>query len=166
MVIPFPLLYKLKVDRRKRWVLIAIFALPTIPIIFAILRLVTTNPNTHNVDPIKFQLFSLLENTAAIVTSCLPALRLFVTKSHNTTIYSDSQKYSQGRRGGYDITGSMSSKQQAGIPFNSLSYTHHDAHVVHDRGVIRKAASKDSDEEFLNPTPSRGVLVTQEYHVT
>lgn len=163
MLIPFPLLHKLKVDRRKRWVLIALFALPIIPIIFAILRLVTTNPHTHNVDPIKFQLFSLLENTAAIITSCLPAIRLFVSKSHNNTGYSDSQKYSQGHHGLYNnFRGSMSSKQQGGIPFNSLSYTHHDAHV----GVIRKAASKDSDEEFLNPTPPRGVLVTQEYQVT
>lgn len=78
MLIPFPLLRKLHVNARTRLLLAALFALPIIPIIFAVLRLVMANATTSNVDPVKFQLFSMLENSSAIVTSCLPALRLFI----------------------------------------------------------------------------------------
>ncbi|KAJ5960015.1 uncharacterized protein N7479_007165 [Penicillium vulpinum] len=172
MVIPFPLLYKLNVDPRKRWILVGLFSLPIIPIIFAILRLVMTNPKSHNVDPIKFQLFSLLENTAAIVTSCLPAFRLFIANAHNSTVHSDSRpsRYSRGLRGAYKNFGASSSnKQETGIPFESLNYASHDTHIIHDGSLVGKALSKDSDEESLNPyhpTPPHGVLVTQEYRVT
>ncbi|KAL4866919.1 hypothetical protein BDV12DRAFT_210268 [Aspergillus spectabilis] len=81
MIIPFPLLQHLQVAPRKKLLLTAIFSLPLIPIIFAILRLVIANPHNENVDPIKFQLYSMLENSSAIVTSCLPSFRLFVVNS-------------------------------------------------------------------------------------
>ncbi|KAJ5690161.1 hypothetical protein N7462_004553 [Penicillium macrosclerotiorum] len=178
MVIPFPLLHKLKVNRRKRWILIGIFSLPIIPIMFAILRLVMTNPKTHNVDPIKFQLFSMLENTSAIITSCLPAFRLFIVNAHNSTVHSDSRpsdRYSRGLGGSYRNFGgqSQNSRKNAGIPLGSLTQSQFDSYhglkVVHERSVVGKAVSSDSDEEALNPqypTPAYGVLVTNEYHVT
>ncbi|KAL4918312.1 hypothetical protein BDW62DRAFT_210580 [Aspergillus aurantiobrunneus] len=81
MLIPFPLLPKLQVPPRKKYTLAAIFSLPLIPILFAVLRLVIAKPaDNENVDPIKFQLYSMLENSSAIVTSCLPSLRLFVVQ--------------------------------------------------------------------------------------
>lgn len=177
MIIPFPLLHKLKVNRRKRWILIAVFSLPIIPIMFAILRLVMTNPKTHNVDPIKFQLFSMLENTSAIVTSCLPAFRLFIVNAHNSTVHSDSRpsrRYSRGVGGSYRNFGDSSQhKKSGGIPLGSFTPSHcdsyHEANVVHDRVVVGKGVSVDSDEEALNPrypTPTYGVLVTNEYRVT
>ncbi|KAL5339025.1 hypothetical protein BJX70DRAFT_398020 [Aspergillus crustosus] len=81
MLIPFPLLHHLQVAPRKKLLLSAIFSLPLIPILFAILRLVIANPANGNVDPIKFQLYSMLENSSAIVTSCLPSFRLFVVNA-------------------------------------------------------------------------------------
>ncbi|KAJ5883983.1 uncharacterized protein N7473_010869 [Penicillium subrubescens] len=177
MIIPFPLLHKLKVNPRKRWILIAIFSLPIIPIMFAILRLVMTNPKTHNVDPIKFQLFSMLENTSAIVTSCLPAFRLFIVNAHSSTVHSNSRpshRYSRGVGGSYRNFGdSAQHKKSEGIPLGSFTPSHcdsyHEANVVHDRVVVGKGVSVDSDEEALNPrypTPTYGVLVTNEYRVT
>ncbi|KAL4963782.1 uncharacterized protein BDV14DRAFT_209697 [Aspergillus stella-maris] len=80
MLIPFPLLPTLQIPTRKKLILASIFSLPIIPIIFAVLRLVIANAETENVDPVKFQLYSMLENSSAIVTSCLPSLRLFVVK--------------------------------------------------------------------------------------
>jgi hypothetical protein len=63
MLIPFPILRKLQVNTSQRIVLIVIFCLPIIPIIFAILRLVETNPNKSTVDAMGLPLFSMLENT-------------------------------------------------------------------------------------------------------
>ncbi|KAL4886724.1 hypothetical protein BJY04DRAFT_213480 [Aspergillus karnatakaensis] len=80
MLIPFPLLQHLRIPPRKKLLLSLLFSLPLIPILFAILRLIIANPTGGNVDPIKFQVYSMLENSAAIVTSCLPSLRLFVAK--------------------------------------------------------------------------------------
>ncbi|KAF3398193.1 hypothetical protein F1880_005673 [Penicillium rolfsii] len=177
MVIPFPLLHKLKVSRRKRWILIAVFSLPIIPIMFAILRLVMTNPKTHNVDPIKFQLFSMLENSSAIVTSCLPAFRLFIVNAHSSTGQSDlrpSHRYSRGAGGSYRNVGDSSQhKNKVGIPLGSFTPSHgdlyHEENAIHNRVVVGKGVSDDSDEEALNPrypTPTYGVLVTNEYRVS
>ncbi|RMJ27517.1 hypothetical protein PHISP_01646 [Aspergillus sp. HF37] len=102
MLIPFPLLRKLHVNARTRLLLAVLFALPIIPITFAVLRLVMANATTSNVDPVKFQLFSMLENSSAIVTSCLPALRLFIVGEREAGAASSlRQRYSVlGRRGG------------------------------------------------------------------
>ncbi|KAJ5279395.1 hypothetical protein N7478_004767 [Penicillium angulare] len=169
MVIPFPLLYKLKVNRQKRWILILVFSLPIIPIIFAILRLVMTNPKTHNVDPIRFQLFTILENTSAIVTSCLPAFRLFIVNTQRTTITSDSDP-SRRINGAYRSFGDSSrNRQKTSIPLDSFSDSYYQADIVHDKDAIGRAISKESDEESLYPgsptTPTHGVLVTRETHV-
>ena len=67
------------------WILGGVFSLPIIPIIFATLRLVMAKDSTHNVDPIRFQLYSMLENTSAIITSCLPSIRLFVVNIRAST---------------------------------------------------------------------------------
>jgi hypothetical protein len=64
MLIPFPLLYKLQISKQQKRILLVIFCCPIIPIVFAILRLAKTNPSSTNVDPIRFQLYSMLENTA------------------------------------------------------------------------------------------------------
>ncbi|KAK8038224.1 hypothetical protein PG994_014991 [Apiospora phragmitis] len=77
MLIPFPLL------RHLKYTLAGIFLLPIIPIMFGVLRLVFCNPTVGSVNTIKFQMFSMLENTAAMITSCLPSLRLFVAQQKN-----------------------------------------------------------------------------------
>lgn len=68
-------------------ILVGIFLLPIVPVIFGVVRLIVCNPNPDSgvVNVIKFQLFSLLENTAAIITASLPSLRLFVTSSRNNS---------------------------------------------------------------------------------
>ncbi|KAL4936538.1 hypothetical protein BDV06DRAFT_216605 [Aspergillus oleicola] len=102
MLIPFPLLPTLQIQPRKKLILAGIFSLPIIPIIFAILRLVIANPKSENVDPIKFQLYSMLENSSAIVTSCLPSLRLFVVKQGSSLgrykyNYNSAREYAPGQ---------------------------------------------------------------------
>lgn len=110
MLIPFPLLRTLQIPPRKKYILAGIFSLPLIPILFAVLRLVIANPDSGNVDPIKFQLYSMLENSSAIVTACLPSLRLFVVKqgsglgSHSYR-YRSRSKYNKNRYPGYNLGG-------------------------------------------------------------
>jgi hypothetical protein len=70
MLIPFPLLWKLHINKKQRNILIIIFCLPIVPIIFAILRLAATNPTNTFVDPVRFQLFSMLENA-----TCTPLIQ-------------------------------------------------------------------------------------------
>lgn len=62
--IPFPLLWKLQVNRRQKIHLTIIFLLPLIPITFGILRLVFCNPTTGTVNVVKFTFYFMLENTA------------------------------------------------------------------------------------------------------
>lgn len=176
MIIPFPLLHKLKVNRRKRWILIGVFSLPIIPITFAILRLVMTNPKTHNVDPIKFQLFSMLENTFAIVTSCLPAFRLFIVNAHKSTANNDSRptdRYSRGNSGPYrSFRGSFRNKnsEDACIPLSSFNGSDHHANIVYNKeDAVIKTISENSDEQSLynrSTTPNDGILITRDYRVS
>ncbi|KPI34839.1 uncharacterized protein AB675_4870 [Cyphellophora attinorum] len=95
VLIPFPLLWKLRTSERDRIVLIGIFLLPVAPIIFGVLRFVFCNPSrdSSSVDVIKFQLYSLLENTTAIITASIPSLRLFVTRSRNQSRVNDPTYY-------------------------------------------------------------------------
>jgi hypothetical protein len=64
LFIPFPLLWKLQVDQRQKAILVILFLLPTIPIMFGVLRLVLVNPADGTVNVVKFQMYSMLENTA------------------------------------------------------------------------------------------------------
>ena len=83
MIIPFPLLWKLRINNRQKYILVGIFLLPVLLIIFAVLRLLKANATTGNVDPIAFQVYSMLENTTAMITSCLSSFRLFMSKSQS-----------------------------------------------------------------------------------
>lgn len=80
MIIPFPLLWKLRMNARQKNILIGIFLLPMLPMVFAVLRLAKANATDGPVDMIAFQVYSMLEITTAVITSCLPSLRLFVSK--------------------------------------------------------------------------------------
>jgi hypothetical protein len=92
MLIPFSLLRKLQINSRQRWILVGIFFLPItpiIPIIFAILRLVKANATTHNVDPIRFQLYSMLEKHVSrinLLPPLNPPLRRQYPRHHSLTL--------------------------------------------------------------------------------
>ncbi|KAL4782153.1 hypothetical protein BJX76DRAFT_369370 [Aspergillus varians] len=103
MLIPFPLLHTLQIPRRKKYILASIFSLPLIPMLFAILRLIIANRDDENIDPVRFQLYSMLENSSAIVTACLPSLRLFVVKQGSGMGGNCKSKYRYKGRYRYDF---------------------------------------------------------------
>jgi hypothetical protein len=159
VLIPFPLLWKLQTTERQKIILIVIFLLPLVPIVFGILRLVFCNPTTGVVDVIKFQMYSLLENSAAIVTACLPSLRLFVTSSRHA---------GSSKGPGYRIEYSGSAKrwksrhQDSSIPL-SLS-GQHSGNAFDDRAFAR-IDSEDLAASHGRGRPIKGVMVTKEYEV-
>ncbi|ETN43287.1 uncharacterized protein HMPREF1541_02446 [Cyphellophora europaea CBS 101466] len=134
LLIPFPLLWKLRTTRQQKVILVIIFLLPLVPIIFGVLRLVLCNPVTGVVNVIRFQLYSLLENTAAIITACLPSLRLFVTSSRNNSRATGTVYYNGGsglsrsaKSRGHDQSGPVrlgsSATEQDGTPFDTRAFS-------------------------------------------
>lgn len=172
MLIPFPLLYKLNIDNRKRWILIGLFSLPIIPVLFACLRLVKSNNPDGDVDPIKFQLYSMLENTAAIVTSCLPAFRLFVINAQSSSSQGGSRS---SRRFSWIVTSSFRSgsysqnKRHRTIPLETLLETYQENNLSsHEIGITRDHSNKESDGDSLQLAPSLGnrVWCSHEFNPT
>lgn len=159
MLIPFPLLYKLKIDNRKRWILIGLFSLPIIPVLFACLRLVRSNNPDGDVDPIKFQLYSMLENTAAIVTSCLPAFRLFVINVQNSAQGGSrsSRRFSWIFMSSFKSGNFSQSRRNKAIPLETLlgAYQGNGA-ASHEMVLIRDNSNKESDADSLRLASSLG----------
>ncbi|KAF1965308.1 hypothetical protein BU23DRAFT_604310 [Bimuria novae-zelandiae CBS 107.79] len=164
LLIPFPLLWKLQVNQRRKIILATIFLLPLLPITFGILRLVFCNPTTGSVNVIKFTFYHMLENTAAIITACLPSMRLFffLNKTGNKT--RSSEPYAGGYRvgNGYSISraramfsGTMSRNDTKGvIPLENM-----------DEGRDTETPRRDSDES-QSRILHKGAMVTREYSVT
>lgn len=154
MIIPFPLLRTLQIPPRKKYVLAAIFSLPLIPIVFAVLRLVIADPDSGNVDPIKFQLYSMLENSSAIVTSCLPSLRLFVAKQGSSLgslsyRYRSRSKYNKNRYPGYNLGGEYVGGGQGDFFGNSGVHGHGDGHGDGGVGASRSRSRCESTVEVF-----------------
>ena len=146
--------------------MIALFSLPIIPIIFAVLRLVMANATNKNVDPVKFQLYSMLENNTAIITSCLPSLRLFIVNTRDASnqpgslrYYARGQKdyfdprmresYSMGRRGESCRTETLIETSQQGEEGETMG----------------DASSGESQTGLARGLHSPRVMVTQEFIV-
>jgi hypothetical protein len=137
MLIPFPLLRKLRVNERQKYILVGIFLLPIIPIIFAVLRLVKANATTGNVDPIAFQLYSMLENALAIITSCLPSIRLFVSKQTGTTTNASQRYYGKGISTA-STTDPFGRSKKGSIPLDTFVETHNGDIVEDTTGILVK----------------------------
>ncbi|KAL2815750.1 hypothetical protein BJX63DRAFT_430686 [Aspergillus granulosus] len=175
MLIPFPLLRTLQVAPRQKYILAAIFSLPIIPIIFAVLRLVIANPSIGNVDPIKFQLYSMLENSSAIVTSCLPSLRLFVSNSRAQTGYKGSYKYQYGQeyspgQGDYfrnNVHGSGVGSSEARVQAQSYQMETFEMDTQSgSRAMEEDTGTEKSDWSQKGIVqPPKGVFVTREFMV-
>lgn len=160
MLIPFPLLRKLQINAHQRYILITIFCLPIIPLIFAILRLAATNPTNTFVDPVRFHLFSMLENNTAIVTACLPSIRLYFSKP----LPPPSSNYSYNRsHTRYNKNNTLDSADnlygtKGRIPLQTV--------VTSDNGrVVERSHSDDSREEILG-WDGKGVHVERGFALT
>lgn len=159
LLIPFPLLWKLRTTQRQKAILVGIFLLPLTPIIFGVVRLVLCNPVASAVDVVKFQLYSLLENTAAIITACLPSLRLFVTGSCLNTKVTVPGYYS-------DMSGKKSRGTHRGV--NSIPLGSHISHTGNEPFDFRNFSRIESEEEAAianQRAPFKGVMVTKGFEV-
>src|SRR2546421_2395427 len=146
MLTPFPLLRKLHINSRQMWILGGVFSLPIIPIIFATLRLVMAKDSTHNVDPIRFQLYSMLENTSAIITSCLPSIRLFVVNIRAST-HLGSSRYWHGVASSLKVNDqkTLHGPQHGALPLEEMVEAQN-GHIVKDFETVRRPSSGDSQQ--------------------
>jgi hypothetical protein len=168
MLTPFPLLRKLQINSRQMWILGCVFSLPIIPIIFATLRLVRANATTHNVDPIRFQLYSMLENTSAIITSCLPSIRLFIVNIRGSTHPGLPRYCWHGVASSLKVNDqkALHGPQNGALPLESLVETQN-GHIAEDFGTARRPLSGDSQQVILSPLFSKtSVVITREFSVT
>jgi hypothetical protein len=180
MLIPFPLLRTLQVAPRQKYILAAIFSLPIIPIIFAVLRLVIANPSTGNVDPIKFQLYSMLENSSAIVTSCLPSLRLFVGNSraqasgyngsHSHKYHQYGREYSSGQGDYFRNRAQWSVKagsSEARVQAQNYQMEMFEMDMQTGSRVLEEDAKTEKSDSSQRGIvqPLKGVFVTREFMV-
>lgn len=75
----------------------------------------------------------MLENTFAIVTSCLPAIRLFVAKQGNMTNNTSNRYYGNGVSS--NTADDLFGRGKKGIPLDTLTETHN-GEVVEDTAAI------------------------------
>ena len=73
MFLPFPVLYQSKIQRRKKVVLLGLFALGLFITVIQIVRIQTIRQlEQGTVDSAKLIMWSMVENNLGIVVSCIP----------------------------------------------------------------------------------------------
>ncbi|MCJ1413432.1 hypothetical protein MMC19_007537 [Ptychographa xylographoides] len=85
MALPLRLLWGLQINTRQKSALAGIFLLGIIIIVFAIVRVVETSATFDHVNPMWLALWSMVEASVAVVVSCLPSFRAFL--SNRTSSY-------------------------------------------------------------------------------
>ncbi|KAI9677634.1 MAG: hypothetical protein M1817_006589 [Caeruleum heppii] len=97
IALPLRLLWNLRITRRQKYGLAAVFSLALIIIIVAIVRAVETsstlvptgNLSLERADPMALTIYSVLESTIAVIVSCLPTLRVLVLRPRGSASPND-----------------------------------------------------------------------------
>lgn len=74
MVLPFPVLLKSKIQRRKKVVLLGLFGLGMFVTVIQIVRIQTIKSLENYLDSAKSILWSIVENDVGIIITCVPTL--------------------------------------------------------------------------------------------
>ncbi|KAF1814258.1 hypothetical protein P152DRAFT_480466 [Eremomyces bilateralis CBS 781.70] len=120
MSVPLALLRNLQVSRQQKLALAGVFSISFFIIAFAIVRIVMTNPLTHQADPIWLAFWSILESAVAIVVSCLPTLKFLVSKSVEASRRGQYQNYYHNNSAGSGPRSARIIKEPA-VEFANLS---------------------------------------------
>lgn len=87
MILPWQLLWGLRVNLKQKFALACVFSLSIIIVLFSLLRVTHTTPGTGVFGPISLAFWSILEATVAVVVACLPSLKFLVTSRRNRSGY-------------------------------------------------------------------------------
>ncbi|KAF2753451.1 hypothetical protein EJ05DRAFT_505090 [Pseudovirgaria hyperparasitica] len=98
MLLPWNLLWNLQINKRQKTALGIIFSLSFLVVVFAMLRLLNTRPETGHFSPVWVGVWSIWELNIAIIVGCLPSLRFLVTsRRHKRSGYG--RQYAYGSSG-------------------------------------------------------------------
>ncbi len=86
MILPFPVLLRSQIQKRKKAVLLGLFALGVFITVIQIIRIQTVNRLVNHTDSAPLILWSTVENNIGIIVACVPTLaplvKYFRERSH------------------------------------------------------------------------------------
>ncbi|KFA49867.1 hypothetical protein S40293_01209 [Stachybotrys chartarum IBT 40293] len=164
LLMPLPLLYHLKVERRVKFGITLMFSLGIFVLVTSIMRLtfMTQFGNTHNpswdyVDPV---IWTGLEVAVSIVVACLPATRVLVSRNMPLCIKnmfgssSDSQEDNKDHAiatiGGSGGKGKKDRRQASTAGLSALKKT-----LVNESEIELGIQSPNNDGKPMSPEPWR-----------
>ncbi|OLN97806.1 hypothetical protein CCHL11_02487 [Colletotrichum chlorophyti] len=104
MFLPFPILLKSKIQKRKKFVLLGLFGLGAFITVIQIIRIQTVHALANYLDSAPLIMWSAIENNLGIIVCCVPTLAPLV-KYFNEKSRSGSRSNKYGAASGYGKTG-------------------------------------------------------------
>lgn len=154
MFLPFPVLAKSQIQKRKKVVLLGLFALGMFITIIQIVRIQTVNRLVNHTDSAPLILWSTVENNLGIIVACIPTLaplvKSFSERSQGT--YSNErnkgskdvgtryamQTWKSNRAKGLQSLGSRHDNQDDGSFEGHISKGNNSTEFILDSGITKK----------------------------
>lgn len=118
MILPFPVLVKSKIQRRKKLAFLALLALGIFITIIQVIRIQTIKSLANYLDSASLIMWSTVENNLGIIVGSMPTLmplfRYYAEKSQKCSSSSDSQP-----RSDFALKSIRRSNRQGSIPLGS-----------------------------------------------
>lgn len=116
IVLPFPVLLKTQIPRRKKIALLALFALGTFITIIQIIRIRTIGSLANYLDSSKLIMWSTVENNLGIIVACIPTLAPLFNSFAERAQKSSSARSTRGSRSKMYVLRSTQSAKVSGLP--------------------------------------------------
>ncbi|KAK8049548.1 hypothetical protein PG994_011278 [Apiospora phragmitis] len=152
MVLPFPTLYASKIQKRKKVVLLCLFALGIFITIIQMFRIQTIKSLANYLDSAKLIMWSTIENNLGIIVTCIPTLapllKYFSEKTRRGTTGADNKygrnsayalnTWRDGGVGGEDGLQCPSSHAEREIDITGSKAAESQENILEGLGIVRK----------------------------
>ncbi|KAK0651726.1 hypothetical protein B0T16DRAFT_85461 [Cercophora newfieldiana] len=153
MFLPFPVLAKSQIQKRKKVVLLGLFTLGVFITIIQIIRIQTVNRLVNYTDSAPLILWSTVENNLGIIVACIPTLaplvKYFSERSHGTYSGDKSksnevgtryamQTWKSGRTKGLQSLGSRNDDQTDGSFEGHIGKGNNSTEFILEPGITKK----------------------------
>lgn len=96
MIIPWKLLWVVKLSRKEKLAIGSIVGLGIIIVVFAVIRIIVTNTTGTHPEVIWLALWSAIETSVAVVIVCLTSFKVFLKKGGESSTGYGSAQYARG----------------------------------------------------------------------
>ncbi|KAK7951457.1 uncharacterized protein PG986_007185 [Apiospora aurea] len=138
MLLPFPTLYASKIQKRKKAVLLGLFALGIFITIIQMFRIQTIKSLANYLDSAKLIMWSTIENNLGIIVTCIPTLaplmKYFSEKTRRGTTGGNTRR---GVGGGDDLH-CISSRADREIDITGSKAAESQENILEGLGIVRK----------------------------